>query len=488
MTIGHAKISAGVEGIDEVLDGGFIPNRAYMVRGGAGTGKTTLGLHFLAAGGECGLLVSLAESGDQIRADAVAQGFDFSNIRTVDLAPTADALLESESYDLMSPSDVEKDSLIETIVEEVDKHRPKRVFIDSLTQIRYLTSDAYQFRKQVISLLHYLCRGGATVLFSSESGPEAPDDDLVFLSDGVLEVGWTVTGERRWFRVSKYRGSRFAEGNHGMTLDVSGVTVYPQLVPGEHVRGFTPETVSTGVPQLDELLHGGIERGTTTIITGPTGAGKTTLGAQLMSAAAARGERSVMYMFEEQLTTLLHRCDAIGIPARSMMEDGNLGVEVVEPLAYSADHFASMVRHEVEQRDAQIVMLDSLAGYGLSIGGDDLVRRLHALCRYLVGRGVTVVVINEVQSITGGELRLSELGISYLADAVMMLRYMEMEGELRKCIGVLKKRTGDFEKTLREFNIGANGVAVGPPMRQMRGILRGEPERLDRSSTEGRPA
>lgn len=477
--------SIGVPGIDEIMGGGCLPRRVYMIRGGPGTGKTTLGRHFLTVPGERGLLVSLGERGDQLSSDAARQGFDFSAVRVLDLSPTEAALTETEYYDIMPPSDAEAPGLAEQVVQCFEAVQPSRVFIDSLTQMRYLAPDAFQFRRQVMSLLRYLTDRGATVMFTSEASPESPDDDLMFLSDAVLELGWNAQRDGRWFRARKYRGNAFSEGLHSLVLGAAGITVYPRLTPIERKPGISRSTFGTGIAEIDALLGGGLERGTVTMITGPTGVGKTTVGTQLISAAAARGERSVLYMFEESLETLAHRCRSIGIPAEDMIRAGELRVQEVEPLNYSPDEFAHAVKQEVEGRGCRIVMLDSLAGYRLSVGGEDVVRRLHALCRYLVGRGVTVLLINELASIAGGEFKATELGVSYLTDTFVLLRYLEMQGELRKCIGVLKKRTGDFEKTLREFRISPEGVRVGAPLRHMRGILRGEPEPVAEPSTVG---
>lgn len=291
-----------------------------------------------------------------------------------------------------------------------------------------------------------------------------------------------MTLEGRIVYVTKLRGAAFRGGRHAFRLTAQGMEVFPQLIPAEHGRSFMVETISSGVPELDELLHGGLERGTVTIITGPTGAGKTTLGLVFMKEAAGRGERSVVYTFEESAETLLGRSQAINIPVQVMMERGTLLVTRVEPLRYSADEFARLVCREVEERQTRIVMIDSIAGYRLSIRGEDLLSRLHALCQYLNQMGVTTLLINEVEAITG-QFQATELGISYLADNILFLRYLEIQGELRKAIGVLKKRLSDFEKTLREYEITRYGIKVGRPLTQLRGLLSGQPEWTEPSRT-----
>ena len=471
-----SRLSTGIVGLDEVLHGGFIPGRAYLVRGGPGTGKTTLGLHFLTAGvanGEKVLFITLGEPEAVIRRNAEAMGFDLEGVSFLDLSPTPEFFTEVETYDLFSPAEVEREPTTQKIVAQVEKLKPTRVLLDAMTQFRYLATDPFQFRKQALSFLRFLAEQGATVLFISEASTEAPDADLQFLSDGVIDLEFAPQG--RTISVTKFRGSDFRGGRHSMQLSGKGMEVFPKLVPEVYRREFIPETIASGVPELDELLHGGLERGTVTIITGPSGVGKTTLGLLFMKEAAGRGERSVVYTFEEGLETLLARCEAINVPAHAMMERGTLDMVKVEPLQFTPDEFARLVRREVEEQKARIVMLDSIAGYRLSLRGEDLVTHVHALSKYLANMGVTVLLINEVEAITG-EFRATEVGISYLADNIIFLRYLEMQGEMRKAIGVLKKRVSDFEKTLREYEITRYGVKVGRPLTGLRGILSGRPE------------
>jgi circadian clock protein KaiC len=475
-----SRCPTGLSGLDEILDGGLIPRRAYLVRGGPGTGKTTLGLHFLKAGvelGENALLISLESGEEQIRADARALGLDLTGVQVLDLSPTREFFAENQSYDIFSPADVERDPTTQQIVRTMEECQPARVFVDAITTLRYLAPDAFQFRKQALSFLRYLVEQEATVLMSSEATLTVPDDDLRFMSDGILEL--EVSPEhgtlRRTLSVSKFRGSDFAGGRHSLRLTAEGIIVYPRLVPGSFEREFTAEIVPAGIPELDDMLGGGIERGTITILSGPSGVGKTTLGMQFMNEAARRGERSVVYAFEEQMDTLLHRCAAIGIPVREMIGEGTLSVVQVEPLRFSPAEFALMVRREVETCGTRIVMIDGISGYRLTLAGDDLVPQLHALGRYLKNMGVTVIFINEVEAITGA-FKATEVGVSYLCDNLVFLRYLEIDGELRKAIGVLKKRLGDFGKTLREMEITEGGVRVGAPLTGLRGVLTGTPE------------
>ncbi len=475
------RISTGIDGLDEILVGGLITHQAYLIKGQPGSGKTTLGFHFLSAGiaqGEISLFISFSESEARLRGNAQSIGMSLERVEFLDLSPTEEFFSEDQSYDIFSPAEVEKAPITQKIIDAVDRIKPQRIFLDAITQFRFLTADAFSFRKQVRSFLRYMLERNITLLFTSEGSDRYPDDDLQFMSDGVVEL--QMTSDRRTIKVNKFRGSDFAKGIHDLSLSDRGMKVFPRLVPETLQREFQPEAISAGIPEIDELLHGGIERGTTTIITGPSGVGKSTFGMQFMKEAAGKGERSVVYAFEEGTETLLRRCEAINIPAHAMLERGTLEVISVEPLQYTPNQFVHLVRTEVEQNNAQIVMIDSTSGYKLSMQGEDLVRQLHSLCQYLKNMGVTVILINETHTIAGGEFSVTEGGLSYLADNLIFLRYLELDGQLRKAIGVLKKRVSDFERTLREFKITKYGIKVGEPLTQLRGILSGVPEWIDK--------
>ena len=477
------RASTGIEGFDAVLRGGLVPERSYMLRGGPGTGKTIAGWHFLTAGtdaGESTLFVNFEEPTERIRQNARSVGFDLSDVTFLDLTPTADTFTEERGYSIFEADEVEASDVSRQIVDAVDRVEPDRAFVDPITQLRNVLRDDAQFRKETASFLRYLTDQGVTTLFTTQPSYEGVVDDLEFLCDGSFALNHEQKG--RTLTVNKYRGSGFQSGSHTVRIDENGVSVFPKLVPTSHQRTFTEETVSSGVPALDDLLHGGIERGSITVISGASGVGKTTTGTHFASEAASRGERSVIYSFEEDLATLVHRSEAIGLPVNEMRERGTLGVEEVEPLEISADEFAAMVREEVEERGARTVMIDGISGYRMSIRGasDDLLRELHALCRYLRNMGVTTILLDDVGTVSGDFEPTSDR-ISYLADNILFLRYLEMNGELRKATGVLKKRASDFERTLREFSITENGIVLGEPLRNLRGVLTGTPELRDDS-------
>ena len=446
-----------------------------MVRGGPGSGKTILGMHFLnwaLQRGESCLLITFGESEGELTRNAERIGFRTEGIHFLDLSPDSSNFARGQEYDIFPPSEVEKEPITRRIREEVGARKPSRVFVDGLTQLRHITANPFQFRKETQAFLRFLCEIGSTVLFSSESN-EGPDDDLQFIADAVIELEFKET--RRQASVVKFRGSDFRAGKHTLRLGDHGMTVFPRLLPDEFAVEFQPEQIPFGLPELDQLTHGGLERGTITIITGPSGVGKSTLGMQFVGAAASRGERSVVYLFEEWKESLIRRSEAIRVPVRKLIADGSLSIVHVEPLRFTADEFALMVRQEVEERGAKIVMIDSVAGYRLSLHDEELVAHLHALAKYLQNMGVAVLLINEVEDIIGG-FRVTDLGVSYMSDNIIFLRYLERLGEMTKALGVLKKRLGDFEKTLRELTITAEGIRVGPKLSALRGILAGTPD------------
>ena len=474
------RLSTGIAGLDELLHGGLLPHRSYLVRGTAGTGKTTLGLHFLAAGapnGEKSLLITLGTPEARIRLDAETFGFDLTGIPIIDLTPAPDFFAKAKTYDIFSPADVEREPITRKITEQIEKQKPQRVFVDAITQFRYLASDPQQFHRQVLAFLHYLTDQQTTVLLTSEYSEVTPDDDLQFLCDGIINVANTEHG--RTLTVSKYRGSGFQEGRSAMRITERGILVYPRLLPEAHHQNFAPEPIPCGIAGLDELMHGGMERGTVTLITGPSGVGKTTLAMHFVHEAAKRGEHSVAYILEEPVSTVTKRCDMLHLPLSTLIQQGTLALMQVEPHRYMPDEFVGIVRQEVEKRKARIVVIDSISGYRKFLRGDDLLTDLHRLCQYLHNMGVTVFLTNEVQDIAGG-FKATEHEVSYLAGNIIYLRYMERRNqagalEIGRCLGVLKKYLSDFEKTVREFQITREGIKGGEPIIGLRGILSSMP-------------
>lgn len=469
------KISTGVSGLDEILKGGLLPQKSYLLKGGPGTGKSTFGYHFLERAlknNESALYITLGETRENIIRNAKQLGIDLSGVHILDLTPDEDVYKNSRSYNVFSSAEVEQEPIVESIVEAVEKYEPTCVFLDSITMLRTLNQDPFQMRNMALSFIQFICQR-ATLLITSEAYEQTADKDATFWVDGIIHLEYAKSWRK--VRVSKYRGSDFSHGNHAFKINDTGVTVYPRLQAGNYERSYLSEPISTGIDELDQLLHGGLEKGTVTIISGPTGVGKTNFGIQFAKEAASRGERSAIYTFEESAEVLVKRSKAINVPVQSMIENGNLKITPVEPLSYSPDEFSSIVCKDVEENDTQIVIIDSVGGYGLSVREENTLERLHALTVYLQNMGVTTLLINETANVTG-QFETTGMNASYLADNIIFLRYLELDGELRKAIGVLKKRMSDFERAIREFDVTSNGLKVGEKMTKLRGILTGLPE------------
>lgn len=471
------RLSTGIPGMDTVLSGGLREQSAVLVRGPPGSGKTIFALHFLAEGvsaGETGLYINLGEPGAYIRDSAASFGLDIDPVSFLGLSPSGEAFQTSETYDLFSSAEVEGPSFVEDIREAVDGNDIDRVVIDPATEFRYLTTDDHQFRSQILSLLDFLKEENATVILTSQAAESMPDDDLQFLVDAVINV--EENPEYRTIHVSKFRGSSAQRGRHTLRISDSGMRVFPNLQVGSANGPRQNTELSSGINELDEMLSGGITTGTVTFLSGPTGAGKTTTGLQFITEAAKQGISSVLYSFEEDTETLLTRSEAVNIPVQELLDDGTLTIEEINSGTRTVDEFTTHLREEVEQNGTELVMIDETTGFerGL-IGFDDPSDALVKIGQYLRNRGVTGLITNEVHQITGS-FQATEQRISHLADTIVILRHVEYKGELRKVIGVLKKRTSAYEPRLRELEITEGGVEIGDPLTELRGILTGTPE------------
>ena len=462
--------------MDEILDGGLIPKKAYLIQGGPGAGKSTLGVHFLSQGGsdnETTLYITLGESRESILENASRIGIDLSSVEILDLSPKEDLYKNSQPYSVFTSSEVEQGPIMKAIIEAVEEHKPSRVFLDSITMLRFLNQEPFQMRKMALSFINFITARGATLLMTSESSENASEKDATFWVDGIIRL--ENSSEWRKMTVTKFRGSDYMSGKHAFKITDGGINVFPQLRAGDYSRKFKLETLSSGIPELDKLLHGGIERGTTSLLVGATGVGKTNLGLQFLKEAASRDQRSVLYSFEESRELILERSRMVNMPINEMMESGKLKVIPVEPLSYSPDEFLKMVRTDVEENDTRFVMIDSIGGYSLAVREENTLERLHSLSVYLQNMGVTTLLTNESQNVTG-DFTTTNMNASYLADNIIFLRYMELDGCLNKSIGVLKKRLSGFENTIRGFEITSDGIKVGKPLKDMHGILTGLPE------------
>jgi circadian clock protein KaiC len=475
--IEFSKASSGIDGLDTALRGGYVTGRMYLVYGSPGAGKTIAGLHFLEEGltnDESVLCIHGEESQSEIIASAAALNIDISDAAFLDLGPDSEFFAERQSYDLVDPGEIEGENVTKAIHTAVEEVAPDRVVVDPVTQLRYIATSELQFRQEMISFIRFLKDTDITVVSTATPAPTRQyETELRSLSDGIIQLTRGEDGRR--LEVVKHRNVGQIDGEHGMAIRDAGIEVFPSLIPERHEQSIGDTQVSSGLEKLDTLLGGGVEENTVTFISGPTGAGKTTLGTQL-SSQAIDDSTAIVYLFEESINSFTQRSEALGIPVTDLREKGLLTVRAVEPLAHSAEEFAVIVRKDIDQQEADITMVDGIDGYTMAIQGDkqQLLRKLHSLSRYLTNAGVTVIVTDEITEVTGVSSATS-IDASYIADNIIVLSYIEMEGTLRKTIGVLKKRVGTFEHTLREFTLTEDGIVVGDQLTNVSGILQGTP-------------
>ncbi|MFC3478880.1 ATPase domain-containing protein [Halobacterium litoreum] len=472
-----SRYSSGISGLDALLGGGYISERMYLVLGRPGTGKTILGMSFLETGlrnGENVLYIHGEESREEILVNAARVGIDLADADFLDLGPDSEFFSEDRTYELVDPRDIADDRFVEDIRERIEALDPNRVLLDPISQLEALEPSKHQYRKRIISFMRFLRERGTTVV-ATETMEPGQHSEIESLSDGVVELERGDTGRR--VAVPKHRGVETPNGTHGLEIRGEGIEVFPALVPPSDAREFDPRPLSSGVENFDTLLGGGLERGTVTILSGPTGIGKSTTAAEFLTTAADDGTNGVVYLFEENETTFTHRAASLDIPVAECRERGDLAVSVVEPLEKSPEEFAQMVRADLDEYDAEFVVIDGISGYKQALHGNtaDTTQKLHALTRYLKNVNVSVMLLDEISSVTGFAKPTSE-NITYLADNVVFMNYIERNGQIERVVGVLKKRVGDFENTLREFEISGDGIEVGEPLSDLRGILEGVPE------------
>lgn len=471
----------GVPGLDDILCGGLTPGRVFLLEGSPGTGKTTTALQFLLTGadaGERGLYITLSETEEELRESAASHGLEIGGrFEVFELVPPETLLDAEQQQSLLYSSDLELGETTRGIFDAFERLRPARVVIDSLSEIRLLAQSSLRYRRQILALKHYFSRAGATVLMLDDLTTEALDKTVHSVAHGVIRLEELAPGygpERRRLRVIKFRGREFRGGYHDFAIERGGVRAFPRLISSEHRRDFTRDTVSSGSSEIDALLGGGIERGSSTLILGPAGTGKSLLTLTFATAAVARGEKVALFIFDEERGLLFQRALGLGIDLQAMVDAKLMVVAQVDAAELSPGQFSQMVRAVVEDNDVGTVVIDSLNGYQAAMPEEQaLVLHMHELLQYLNRKGAATFLTVAQHGLVG-DMR-SPVDVTYLADTVVVLRYFEALGRVLRAISVIKKRTGAHENTIRQYRIGRDGITLGEPLEDFQGVLKGVP-------------
>jgi circadian clock protein KaiC len=474
------RISTGSEGLDDILNGGFDKNRMYLYEGRPGTGKTTIALQFLLEGarqGERVLYVTLSETKRELMLVARRHGWSLKGIEIFELVPPETSLDPDRELTVLHPAEVELGETTKVVFDRVAQINPTRVVFDSLSELRLLAQSALRYRRQVLALKHFFASRQCTVVLLDDLSSADNDLQLHSISHGVVlleQLAIEYGAERRRLRVVKMRGIEYRGGYHDFAIEKGGLKIFPRLVAAEHHSDFDGEALSSGNAELDSLLGGGLERGTNALLIGSAGVGKSSLALTFALASAHRGERAVFFGFDEGRGTLEARARTLGLPLTEALDEGLLRFQQIDPAELSPGEFAATVRHSVEVDGARVVIIDSLNGYLNSMPeGRFLLLQMHELLSYLNQQGVLTILVLAQHGLVGP--METPLDISYLSDAVLMLRYFEYGGVVRRALSVVKKRSGNHEHTIREFQLSSRGVALGPPLTDFSGIFSGTP-------------
>ncbi len=478
---GSEVVSSGVAGLDDVLNGGFRRHRSYLIEGVPGSGKTTLALQFVRSGasrGEPVLYLTLSETAEELRSAAASHGWSLDGVTLREIMPHEEALDPGEASTMFHLSEVELGETTQQMLADIGSLSPTCVVIDSLSELRLLSGNVLRYRRQILALKQYFNRRGCTVLLLDDlTGPEH-DRQIQSIAHGVIgleQMNPEYGADRRRLRVRKFRGVAFRGGYHDYAIRTGGIEVYPRLVAAEHRESRARQKMASGIAEFDTLLGGGIEQGTSTLIVGAAGTGKSTLAAQFAAAAAARGEKAAVYIFDESPITLLSRAAELGIDLKSAIGSEMATLRQVDPAELSPGELIHSIRTAVEQDDVKLVVIDSLNGYLNAMPEERFLSvQLHELLAYLGQRNVATILVCAHSGLLGSQMS-SPVDASYLADAVVLLRYFETQGEVRQALSVMKKRGSRHERTIREFGFDNGRIFVGAALREFRGVLTGVP-------------
>ena len=475
------KADLGIPGLDDITRGGLTRGRLYLLEGSPGTGKTTIATQYLMAGaaaGERSLYITLSETEDEFREGATSHGWSLEGVDIFELVPPESLLDEDQQQSLLYSSDLELGETTKRIFEAFEKVNPQRVVLDSLSEIRLLAQSSLRYRRQILALKHYFARSGATVLMLDDLSSEANDRTMHSVAHGVIrldELSPEYGAERRRLRVIKYRGQKYRGGYHDFVIHTGGIRVFPRLVSAEHRSKFKREVLPSKSSELNALLGGGVERGSSILILGPAGTGKSLLALTFIVGAIERGESAAMFVFDEELGLLFERAKGLGIDLEAMIGTKRLIVEQVDAAELTPGELSARVRRCVEEEGARTVVIDSLNGYQAAMPEEQaLILHMHELLQYLNRQGVSTFLTVAQHGLVGD--MKAPVDVTYLADTVVLLRYFEALGRVRRAMSVIKKRTGAHEDTIREYRIDGRGITLGEPLIGFQGVLRGVPE------------
>jgi circadian clock protein KaiC len=476
----RGRSATGISGLDDILGGGLPSNRLYLLEGKPGTGKTTLALEYLLTGavaGEKVLYITLSETRDELQEVADSHGWSLDGINVVELSAIGAQLEASAQNTLFHSSEVELTQTTKMLLDEVERVQPSRVVFDSISELRLLSQSPLRYRRQILALKQYFAGRKCTTLLLDDGSAE-DDPQLKSLAHGILvleQLAPEYGSERRRLMVLKIRGSKYRGGYHDFSIETGGLSVFPRLVAAEHRRDFEHESISSGIKGLDDLLGGGLTRGTSNLFIGPAGSGKSTIAMKFLLEAAKSGMKSVIYSFDETLGTVMARANKLDLELQERVDEGLIQVHQIDPAEMSPGEFAFAIKSAVERDDIGIVQIDSLNGFLHAMGDERFLNlQLHELVTYLNQQGIVTIMMLAPHGMLG-QMR-TPLDVTYLADTVVALRYYEASGSVHKAISVIKKRTGKHERTIREVNMDRGKISVGRPLTKFRGIFTGTPQ------------